>query len=194
MPRRPGVYHDLAMDTPAAVRFTYADYRNLPEESRYEILDGDLQMSPSPTTIHQRVVRRLFALLVSHVELAGSGEVFVAPLDVVLSDTDVVQPDIFFVSGGRASIVREKAVFGAPDLVLEVLSPATAERDRSVKAKVYARAGVRELWLLDPDKRTIQVFENGPRGFAARSNPGGKAESSVLAGFAVSAEKIFGTR
>jgi len=127
--------------TTAAVRFTYADYLNLPEESRYEILDGDLLVSPSPNASHQRIVKKLARIFGRLLEDAGLGEIFVAPFDVVLSDTDVVQPDILFISKERASIVKERAVFGAPDLAVEVLSPATAERDRTVKAKLYARAG-----------------------------------------------------
>jgi Uma2 family endonuclease len=182
------------MVAPAAVRFTYADYRNLPEESRYEIIDGDLQMSPSPTTAHQRIALRLADLLMRWARKTGTGEVFIAPCDVVLSETDVVQPDIFFVSKGRQSIIGEKAILGAPDLVVEVLSPATADRDRTAKAKLYARAGVAELWLVDPESRTIEILVNSPSGFARHglANLGEIAKSATLDGLAVSADSIFG--
>ena len=146
------------MTTPTALRFTYQDYRNLPEESRYELIEGDLLMSPSPSTLHQRIVLRLAEILSAWARANGAGEVFVAPCDVILSEMDVLQPDVLLVSRERSSIVQEKGVFGAPDLVAEVLSPATAERDRTVKTKLYARAGVREIWLVDPASRTVEVL------------------------------------
>jgi Uma2 family endonuclease len=155
--------------TTSAVRFTYADYVNLPEESHHEILDGDLLMSPSPSTLHQRVVLRVLEIVSAWAKSTHAGEAFVAPLDVVLSEMDVVQPDVLFVASGRSEIVKERGVFGAPDLVVEVLSKATAERDRTVKAKLYARAGVKELWLVDPDAKTIEVLVNGPEGFTPQS-------------------------
>ena len=179
------------MDSPAAVRFTYEDYKNLPEESRYEILDGDLVMSPSPTREHQRIVLRLVRAFAAYVESKKLGEIFVAPYDVVLSETDVVQPDILFVSKARASIATPKAVMGAPDLVVEVLSPGTSERDRTVKAKLYARAGVQELWLVDPDTKSIQVLQNGPSGYEPQASAGSTAASRVVEGFEIPIDTLF---
>jgi Uma2 family endonuclease len=178
------------VDSPAAIRFTYADYQNLPEESRYEILDGDLLKSPSLTREHQRIVLRLVRAFAAYVESKNLGEVFVAPYDVVLSETDVVQPDVLFVSKGRASIATPKAVMGAPDLVIEVLSPGTSERDRTVKAKLYARAGVKELWLVDPETKSIQVLQNGPTGFEPKTPAGPIAASRVVEGFEISADRF----
>jgi Uma2 family endonuclease len=179
--------------TSAAVRFTYTDYLNLPEESRYEILDGDLLMSPSPTAAHQRIVKKLALLLQTLIEDNGRGEVFVAPLDVILSDTNVVQPDLLVVSKSRAAIVKERGVFGAPDLVVEVLSASTAERDRTVKAKVYARAGVSELWIVDADARTIEILANGPGGFHRRAIAEGTtpARSSVFPEVEIRTSDVF---
>ncbi len=176
-----------------AVRFTYADYLNLPEESRYEILDGDLLMSPAPTTIHQSIVKKLTRILARILEDSGAGEVFVAPCDVILSDTDVVQPDVFFVSRERAPIVKERGVFGAPDLVVEVLSSATAERDRTVKAKLYARAGVKELWLIDPESKTIEVLQLGAAGFErkALAKSGESAQSPTFPDLRVRLTDVF---
>jgi Uma2 family endonuclease len=181
------------MTAPTAVRFTYQDYRNLPEESRYDIVDGDLQMSPSPTTVHQRIVLRLAEILSAWARSSGAGEVFVAPCDVILSETDVVQPDVLFVSRERGPIVQEKGVFGAPDLIAEILSPATAERDRTVKAKLYARAGVRELWLVDPASRTIEVLTAAPSGFlpAAIFRDADRVRSAVVKGLDLDPGKIF---
>src|SRR5438128_192534 len=149
----------------ATVRFTYQDYLNLPEDRRYELIDGELLMSPSPSERHQRLVLELAVILTSFVKGHGLGRVYIAPFDVVISDTDVVQPDILFVSNERASRIGERAVHGTPDLVVEILSRSTAERDRTIKAKLYARAGARELWLLDPVAKTFEVLINTDSGF-----------------------------
>ncbi len=153
------------MSVPAALRFTYQDYLLLPEDRRYEILDGDLFRTPAPTPYHQRVSRNIEVMLDSYVRSHGLGEVLDAPCDVVLSATDVVQPDILFIVTDRLSIIGEKYISQAPDLVVEILSPATAERDRSLKTKLYARFGVRELWIADPEAKTIEVLVNTREGF-----------------------------
>ena len=140
------------------VKFTYQDYRNAPEDRRYELLDGDMVMVPSPRTDHQRVSRDLGFVLWTFVKERDLGQVFSAPFDVVLSDTDVVQPDLLFVSNERASIVTDENVQGAPDLVIEILSSGTADRDRTFKRSLYARHGVREYWLVDPDARRVEVL------------------------------------
>ena len=175
------------MSQGTTIRFTYQDYLQLPDESRYEILDGDLQMSPSPTERHQQAVGNLYEVFARFVRERRLGRVLIAPFDGILSETVVVQPDVLFVSRDRAAIVRENGVFGAPDLVIEVMSPATAQRDRTVKAKLYARAGVKELWLVDPDGRTIEVLSNGPDGFqrVSFSRADEAASSPILPGLRV---------
>jgi Uma2 family endonuclease len=180
------------VSTPA-LRFTYQDYLLLPEERRYEILDGDLFMTPAPTPYHQRISRKLEFLLVEHVEERQLGEVFDAPCDVVLSETDIVQPDIFFIASDRLSIVGEKFVSGAPDLVIEILSPATAERDRTLKMKTYARFGVRELWVADPDAKTIALFTNSGQGFQEEAllRMGEVLRSRLLPGLEIPLTRIF---
>ncbi len=153
------------MSRSATLRFTYRDYLLLPEDRRYEIVDGDLFMTPAPTTYHQRISRNLVFFLHRHVLETAVGEILQAPCDVVLSDTDVVQPDILFVSKERSAIIGEKYVSAAPDLVVEILSEATAERDRTIKAKLYARAGVQELWIVNPIGKTVEVLRNTGAGF-----------------------------
>jgi Uma2 family endonuclease len=148
------------MSVPESLRFTYEDYVLLPEDRRYEVIDGELYLTPAPTPFHQLVKSRIERLLQDHVESAELGIVLDAPCDVVLSRFDVLQPDIFFVSAGRRSVIGEKFISEAPDLVVEVLSPGTRKRDRIFKAKRYARFGVREMWIADPDKKTIEVFVN----------------------------------
>ena len=148
------------MSVPVALRFTYEDYSLLPEDRRYEVVDGQLFVTPAPTPFHQVVLGRLWRLLVDFVEARRLGTVLLAPCDVVLSKFDVLQPDILFVSSERRSIIGEKYVGPAPDLVVEVLSPSTAERDRTAKAKRYATFGVREMWLVDSEAWTIEVLLN----------------------------------
>ena len=141
-------------------RKTVEDYLALDDDVRAELIDGELYVTPSPETDHQRVVLRLARCLADHVETHDLGEVFAAPLDVHLPTGDVVQPDVFFVAAARSDICR-RWVHGAPDLVIEVLSPTHAERDRAVKRALYARSGVPEYWIVDPEERSIEVLRLG---------------------------------
>ena len=140
------------------IRFTYQDYLQLPEDRRYEIVDGDLYTVPAPISYHQMVCRNLEFHLHRHVLEHGLGEVFFAPCDLLLSDNDVVQPDILFIAKDRVSIIKKANIQGAPDLVVEILSAATEQRDRGAKQKLYARAGVTESWIVDPTAKTIEVY------------------------------------
>jgi len=141
-------------------RITYQDYLQMPEGERYEVLEGDLKMVPAPSERHQRVVLALSYVLVTQVERLGLGRVNIAPLDVILEDDTVVQPDLCIVLKDRLSIVAPEGLRGAPDLMVEVLSPRTAARDREVKRRLYGRYGVREYWIVDPDGRTVEVVVN----------------------------------
>ncbi len=149
------------------IKFTYEDYKNLPESEtkRYELIEGELLMVPSPTFEHQDISANLEFALAKFVREHKLGKVLNAPLDVVLDDENVVQPDIIFIATARSHIIHKEAIRGAPDLVVEILSPATAERDRTVKKKLYARAGVTEYWLVDPERKTIEVLKLGETGF-----------------------------
>jgi Uma2 family endonuclease len=153
------------MSVSKPLRYTYDDYARLPDERRYEVIDGELYLTPAPTPYHQLVSGRIERLLQDHLEKAELGILIHAPCDVVLSQFDVLQPDIFFISTGRMGVIGEKYISDAPDLVVEVLSPGTLKRDRFVKAKRYARFGVREMWIADPRKKTIEVFVNTDDGF-----------------------------
>jgi Uma2 family endonuclease len=147
------------MSRTSAERFTYQDYLRLPEDGRrYEIIDGELFLTPAPGTWHQRVSARLQFLLTRHVLEADLGEIFNAPCDLLLSETDVVQPDLFYVPKERVGIVEENYVSAAPDLVVEILSESTAKRDRGIKAKMYERFGVLELWIVDPRAKKVEIF------------------------------------
>ena len=177
-----------------AIKFTYDDYRNTPDDRRYELLDGELVMAPAPSLRHQRTGIRLSSLLHAFVTGRRLGEVFSPPCDVILSDTDVVQPDLLFVSRERGRILLEgDAVRGAPDLVVEILSPSTAARDRTLKRVLYARHGVREYWLVDPDAETITVMVLGTDGFEVEAvyGKGETLTSPTLRGFAVNLDEVF---
>ena len=151
----------MASSTPT-FKFTYADYRSAPDDKRYELLDGDLVVVPAPREIHQRVLMNLsIPAMGQSIKLTGSGHIYAAPFDVVLSDTDVVQPDLLFVSNERAHIITDENVQGAPDLVVEILSPSTAERDKTFKRSLYAKHGVKEYWLVDTDAETVTVLAVG---------------------------------
>jgi Uma2 family endonuclease len=181
------------MSTPASLRFTYEDYLLLPEDRRYEIIDGDLFMTPAPGTPHQRLIGRLYSYLDDHVRSRKLGEVLMAPCDVVLSPTDVVQPDLLFVTAGRSAIVGEKFISAAPDLVVEVLSPSTEDRDRTVKTKLYARFGVRELWIADPETKRIEVLTNSGDGFRQEAvfGLGTVLRSTLLPGLEIPIAEVF---
>jgi len=144
---------------PEASKLTYEDYVTLPNDGRrYEILDGELTVSPSPRTLHQRVALRLLFVVESWLRQHRLGEVFIAPCDVILDRTTIVVPDLVFVSQTRAAIVTERAIEGAPDLIVEILSESTARHDRGAKRQLYARYGVDRYWVIDADARTLEIY------------------------------------
>ena len=153
------------------VILTYADYAALPDDGRrYELHEGELTVTPAPGIQHQRVTGNLFVTLRQHVFAHGLGEVFIAPVDCILSDMSVVQPDIVFVDGQHASRVSERGIEGAPTSVVEVLSPSTERTDRGRKLDLYARHGVAHCWIVDPVAHVIDAYglEAGAYRLAAR--------------------------
>jgi Uma2 family endonuclease len=139
---------------------TYEDYCALPDDGlRYEIIEGFLFSEPSPRRAHQQVAANLLMILRAHVREHGLGEVYIAPFDVILDRRTVVVPDLVFVAQARADVVTERAVEGTPNLIVEILSPGTARRDRVAKLNAYARRGVPHYWLVDPQARTLEAFE-----------------------------------
>ena len=167
-------------------------YLKMPESNRpAELVYGYVREPPAPTWGHQSRVGQLFLLLKQHVDGQGRGEVCMAPLDVVL-DSDaalVVQPDVMFIARERLSIIRNQ-VWGAPDLVVEVASPSTEYRDRTLKLDWYVRYGVRECWIVHPHIESVDVIDcvNG----SEESFTGAQTiRSSVLPDLAISAEQCF---
>lgn len=145
-------------------KLTYEDYLLFPDDDlRHEILDGEHYVSASPFIRHQDVSGNLYSLLRPFVRARRLGKVYYAPTDVVLSPHDVVVPDLLFVSKERMAIVQEKSVQGAPDLIVEILSKWTRQRDEGIKLDVYGRSGVREYWILDPERETLRVYREAER-------------------------------
>ncbi|MGQ9570431.1 MAG: Uma2 family endonuclease [Thermodesulfovibrionales bacterium] len=139
-------------------KFTYEDYLKTPEDERYELIEGELLMTPSPVTKHQRISRNLAFSLVKFVTENDLGEVFYAPFDVYFDNENVVQPDILFISKDRLNIIGEKNIQGAPDLVIEIISENTAYRDLVQKKRLYSRFGVKEYWIVLPREESIEVY------------------------------------
>ena len=174
-------------------KLTYEDYASLPDDERCELIDGELIPMPSPKEIHQRILLLLGASWLWFVLETRLGAVYTAPFDVILSPTNVVQPDLIFISSARAHIITEDNIRGAPDLVVEIPSPSTAGYDRTTKRNLYARHGVREYWLIDPYAKTATVLILGANGYNAHAvyGEGDTLTSPTLAGFALNLSDLF---
>ncbi len=177
----------------AGTKWTYEDYLLLPDGGkRYEIIDGELFVTPAPATRHQRISGRLQADLWTCVEEHGLGQVFDAPTDVLLSQVD---PDILFVARERLQIIKERNIAGAPDLVVEILSETTRKADEVLKRKRYERFGVREYWIVDPVLETAKVYRLGGAKFERLAELSREAADTLttplLRGFSLSLAKLF---
>jgi Uma2 family endonuclease len=140
----------------------YEDYAALPDDGRrYEILDGELSVTPAPGSAHQIILARLFRVIDSYVEARGLGLSLFAPLDVILADSSIVQPDLVYLANDRMDRVRPRGIEGAPTLLVEVLSPGTSAVDRVRKYELYARYGVLFYWLVDPHVRVVEAYRLG---------------------------------
>lgn len=140
----------------------YEEYLVLPNDGRrHEILDGVQFVSPAPRPWHQTVSRRLQFALYVQLELPGRGQVFNAPIDVILGPNDIVQPDLVFLTTDQAGLVTDRAIEGAPALLVEILSPSTRRQDVLVKGPLYLRCGVERYWIVDPDIDRVEGFVHG---------------------------------
>ena len=137
---------------------TYAELRLMPEDGkRYELIDGEVIVSPSPSEKHQRASGRLYVSWAVHVEKNRLGRVYYAPFDVVFSEKTALQPDLLFVSKARLGIIGPEYIIGAPDLVVEILSPSRPAYDRVTKLEQYALYGVAEYWIVDPMTERVEI-------------------------------------
>lgn len=139
-------------------KYTYEDYVKTSDDKRYELIDGELLMTPSPVPEHQRILRKIGFMLEKFVTEDNLGELFYAPCDVYFDNENVVQPDILFISKDRLNIIGEKNIQGAPDLIIEIISESSAYRDMVLKKKLYARHGVREYWIVIPEGKEIEAY------------------------------------
>lgn len=173
-------------------KLTYDDYADLPGDERYELIDGELILVAAPYIIHQWISKQLYALLLAAEEM-GLGLVFYAPVDVVLTDNDVVQPDLLFISNERADIITAANVQGAPDLVIEILSPSTSRLDRTRKRELYERHQVNEMWLVDPAESKIWVllFRDGKLEVVGEYGESEIFTSETLGGLSIALDDVF---
>ena len=173
--------------------YTYADYYGINDDKRYEVMEGDIMMVPAPATRHQKISGRIYRIMANFVFDNGLGEIFDAPTDVVLSDDVVVQPDILFISKERAGIIGEQAIMGAPDLVVEIISPSSSFNDSVRKRELYQKFGVKEYWLVFPDEKAIEVLtlEDGIYRELCSAKEEGAVRSKLLQGFEVELKGVF---
>ena len=174
-------------------KFTYEDYAKTPEGERYELIDGELIMAAAPNMAHQNaqsIIGGEFYVLVRDRNL---GWVYFSPTDVYLSDTDVVQPDLLFISKARSRIRTGKNIRGAPDLVVEILSPSTSANDWGYKRDLYARHGVREYWLVDPYAKQVIVMllKDGSYEIVGVYREDDTLRSPTLEGFELDLGRVF---
>jgi Uma2 family endonuclease len=172
----------------ARTLLTYDDYAALPDDGRrYELYEGELIVTPAPRPRHQLVIGNLHVLMVDHVRHHGLGEVFLSPIDVILSRITVVQPDLVYVERDRLGMVTERAIEGAPTLVVEVLSPSTTARDRGVKQVLYAQHRVPHYWIVDSTAQTMQALQLAGESYETV----GSLDARTAAALAPLAELIF---
>ncbi len=148
------------------VILTYKDYEVLPADGRrYELHEGELSVTPAPSPQHQLISGNLYDILRQHVKSRGLGQVIFAPIDCILGETTVVQPDLVFLDSSRLSIVSTRGLEGPPTLAVEILSPTTTLIDRSTKRQLYARYGVPYYWLVDPEARAVEAYSLAEGGY-----------------------------
>lgn len=184
---------NTAVSEHSSIKFTYADYLLFPDDGlRHEIIGGEHYVTASPVTRHQRILLNLSHLIQSHLDTHPTGAVFFAPIDVLLSETDVVVPDLIYVSAARSPVVTSKNVQGAPDLVVEILSPSTRPRDERLKRDLYERAGVQEYWIVDPDRDVVAVHRRAADAFERPLEYGAAdtLRTALMPGLALSIERV----
>jgi Uma2 family endonuclease len=151
----------------SSTKFTYEDYLLFPDDGkRHELIDGEHYVTPSPITKHQKVLGNIFIPLGTLIQKTKIGQLFAAPMDVVLSDIDVIQPDLLFITNKRDSIITEKNIQGAPDLVVEILSESSRKTDETIKRKLYERYRVSEYWIVDPELESVKIFRLSDKGYS----------------------------
>ena len=174
-----------------SIKLTYEDYAAIPDDGRrHEIIDGEHYVNPAPNPYHQIILARVVFALFQHVESHQLGFVLFAPVDVLLAEHEIVQPDAIFISNAHADLVGEKRIQGAPDLIVEVLSDSNRRYDVRIKFELYERAGVSEYWIVDPDEMGVRVFRRQAGRFEA-VDAGDTITTPLLPGFGLPLSAIF---
>jgi len=181
------------IEIPQKEVYTYADYALLPEGAPYQLIGGKLVMTPAPTTYHQTISTRLLEKFLFFMAGKDIGMIYHAPIDVYFEEKETYQPDIIFITKERLPIIEHAKINGAPDLVVEILSPSTGYYDLKKKARTYARFGVKEYWVADPEDKSIEVYKGQEEKFVLdqRVEEEGKIKSLILDGLEVEAKDIF---
>jgi Uma2 family endonuclease len=177
-------------------KLTYADFLLFPDDGkRHELIDGEHYVTPSPNLRHQTISGRLHHLISIYLDDRPIGEVWAAPLDTVLSNFDVVEPDLIYVSRERSSILTTQNIRGAPDLVIEILSPGTLRRDEGIKRRAYERFGISEYWIVDPDLNRVSVYRLDGERFEligqSSSEQNDTLQTPLMPGLAISVRDLF---
>jgi Uma2 family endonuclease len=179
---------------PAALKFTYSELQALPDDRlRHELIEGDLYMTPAPGYRHQNCLGNVFVRLDAWVRQHKLGKVLIAPFDVVLSATNVVQPDLLFIASANAGRLSERGIDGPPDIVVEIRSPSTEHLDMDLKKKLYARFGVPEYWIIDPAASRVEIYRLTPDGYdlVGLYESGFTFSAPSLPGLALSVDDLF---
>lgn len=179
---------------PDAPPLTVAEYKNLPETGpRYQLIEGDLYVAPAPNRFHQDISRNLEVILANYLSVHPIGVLYDAPFDVYLTDIDVFQPDLLIVLNENRQILTDAGAEGAPDFVVEILSPKTRQLDLVNKKRIYARVGVKELWIIDPEQKEVLLyrFDQDPIEAVAKLGRQQEINSPLLPGLAIPLPAIF---
>jgi Uma2 family endonuclease len=172
------------------------DYKSLPEGAPYQLIEGELIMTPAPNPFHQMISANIFEKIRSFSKGKDLGIVLYSPIDIYLDNENVYQPDIVFISKNRKDIIKDDGIHVAPDIVIEILSPSTAYYDIKKKFRVYERSGVKEYWIVDPEMKGVEIFsltEQGEFALSLKVYDKGEIESKILTGFKMTLEEIFET-
>ena len=191
-----GVVKEEGSDYAKQGEYTYEDYLKLPEEPgyRFEILEGWLVKEPSPSVQHQRVSAILYRqLAIYYDQFDPEGEIFSAPLDVTLTNKNVVQPDLLFISGARKGIMCRERIDGPCDLVVEIMSPRNRRKDRLQKMEIYRKAGIPHYWLVDPEDELLEAFmlKDGNYSLVFNGGPGDQFKHPAFIGLELDLDKVF---
>ncbi len=180
----------------SSTKFTYEDYTLFPDDGRrHELIDGDHFVTPAPRTKHQKISVCLSGCLYAYLQQSQKGNVFTAPTDVVLSDLDVIQPDILVITKKREIIITEKNIQGPPDLVVEILSDSSRKTDEIIKRKLYERYQVQEYWIIDPELETVKIYRLSGQAYAPKEELSLESDSTLttplLPDWKISLQQLF---